>query len=97
MKKLANRWKGIGKLSALGRNRNEVKNRIHFLLQSKENDDHILQEGSAAEEPEMSQMQGSDRALPEVDQNFAVMLGEFAHRSLSALEQLRRSADRAGR
>ena len=43
----------IGKSSSnhsLERNRNEVKIRIHFLLQSKENDDHILQEGSAAEE-----------------------------------------------
>ena len=93
---LGNKWKRIGELSAMGRNRNEVKTRIHFLVQSKENDDHMLEEGSGDEAPQIAAMQTSDRILPQGHENFAVTLARFLDTSLNALEQLHRAVDRAG-
>ena len=54
----------------------------------------MLKEMSAAEAPEIIEMQASDRTLLEYDENFAVTLARFLGRSLSVFEQLHRAVDR---
>ena len=54
----------------------------------------MLKEMSAAEAPEIIEMQACDRTLLEYDENFAVTLARFLGRSLSVFEQLHRAVDR---